>query len=248
MHKEGNDHDDHRENRLQEMKNMRIDSVVGMYLCIILHLFSIFFSFHSSFYFALADFNYVDQLMCAHTTQIFHFDSLNSHCAPTYAKFHSVETQYPFFSGSLAFGLTQSTSIPLECRNERKRERKKRLDRKCIMYISRQTEWCRRDFISSSNVYINTQQIIQQHYHDKEKNVLFFRWKLRKKKNENDKNVNNKPGSTNFSIKPPMWRSPRTRSVFSTWRSVIKIRKFHVLSPTWIIFRPFAFFSFVIRN
>lgn len=47
--------------------------------------------------------------------------------------------------------------------------------------------------------------------------------------------VNNKPGSTNFNIKPPMWRSPRTRNVFSTCRSVMKIRKFHVLSPTWII-------------
>lgn len=33
-----------------------------------------------------------------------------------------------------------------------------------------------------------------------------------------------------------MWRSPRTRSFFSTCKSVIKIRKFHVLSPTWIIF------------
>lgn len=39
-----------------------------------------------------------------------------------------------------------------------------------------------------------------------------------------------------LSITPPMCKSPLTRSVFSTCKSVIRIRKFHVLSPTCIIF------------
>lgn len=47
--------------------------------------------------------------------------------------------------------------------------------------------------------------------------------------------VRNSPGSTNLNITPPIWRSPRTRSVFSTCKSVMNTRRFHVLSPTWII-------------
>lgn len=43
------------------------------------------------------------------------------------------------------------------------------------------------------------------------------------------------PGSTSRSMTPPMCRSPRTRRIFSTWRSVMNTRIFHVLSPTWII-------------
>lgn len=38
-----------------------------------------------------------------------------------------------------------------------------------------------------------------------------------------------------FSMTPPMCRSPLTRNDFSTCRSVIITRKFHELSPTWII-------------
>lgn len=48
-----------------------------------------------------------------------------------------------------------------------------------------------------------------------------------------------------LSITPPMCKSPLTRSVFSTCKSVIRIRKFHVLSPTCIIFHSkFSLFFF----
>lgn len=96
-------------------------------------------------------------------------------------------------------------------------------------------------FIYIYNVWINTYAIHSKYFEVKKQyskkkitqkiEANYVKWYVIK-----GKKVNNKPGSTNFSINPPMWRSPRTRSFFSTCRSVIKIRKFHVLSPTWIIF------------
>lgn len=53
---------------------------------------------------------------------------------------------------------------------------------------------------------------------------------------------NNSPSVfDSFSMTPPICRSPLTRSVFSTCRSVIMMRIFHVLSPTWIILISFCF-------